>query len=74
MTTAANCGTCLFWLPLPEQGPDQGLCRRYPPHVIQVGPINPQGGVPASSVFPPMSHVGWCGEHQTSPTPRHLQQ
>lgn len=77
MSAPANCGTCLFWLHAPEQGDTTGLCRRYPPYVIQVGPPTqmPNGiGIPTQGLFPPMDMVGWCGEYAPCATPRHLQQ
>ena len=50
-----TCDSCRYFLP---QSDTQGLCRRFPPtvKVYDNGPI--------TSIFPPILHEGWCGEHK----------
>lgn len=49
-----TCATCKFFM---LQTEEQGLCRRFPPVPL----IQPNDQT--VSVFPPMLHEGWCGEH-----------
>ncbi len=57
---AQCCATCQFYL-LPN-----GLCRRYPPHVVggPNGRKNPDGSavIAWATAFPGMSPDGLCGE------------
>lgn len=67
------CGDCKYYLP---QDGDNGVCRRYPPQMmvaervmaetLVTGPAQkPQTVIrttQASSVFPIISAIGYCGE------------
>lgn len=68
----SQCGNCRFWLSTPDQGPDDGVCRRYPPVVIgNVRTEELKGYAVTAPVvvttthtaFPQMRQVGWCGEY-----------
>ena len=53
--TPKICGNCLYYLPDPNQEPDNnfsGLCMRYPPIVPA------QDRIARPSTF----HTNWCGE------------
>lgn len=52
-----ECINCKFFMPLQIDG-DQGICRRYPPLVMQ------GKDEIIYSQFPIMLINGWCGEYK----------
>lgn len=50
-----QCESCKWFQP---QTPDVGFCHRYPPTVFIA-----EGNVGFRSVFTPVQHIEYCGEH-----------
>lgn len=51
-----TCETCRFSLMAVAGDPNHGFCRRYPPKML----------LAEDTVWPEISSVDWCGEHQPS--------
>lgn len=60
-----TCAGCRFYRSFPEYpgsstGYD-GVCRRYPPAIIDFG-----GPGPSQPAFPPVGIADWCGEFKSN--------
>lgn len=53
------CGDCRFWL---ETASGEGICRRFPAVPVSL-PAAPFRDPEVVTVFPRMTHSGWCGEY-----------
>lgn len=67
IATQNGCGTCRYWLPLPQGG----VCRRYPPVAlmlgVQQGALHGQIQPITGTFWPETPATSWCGEWALRP-------